>query len=72
MEIILYSTHCPKCNILEQKLKTKNIDYQEITDVDTMTSKGFQQVQILEVNVKIMDFVSANKWINEYDAKGEM
>ena len=33
MKIILYSTHCPRCNVLEKKLKTKNISYEEINDL---------------------------------------
>ena len=34
MEVILYSTHCPRCNIIETKLKQKQINYVEITDID--------------------------------------
>ena len=31
--IKMYSTHCPKCKILETKLKQKNIEYEECTDI---------------------------------------
>ena len=27
--VVFYSTHCPKCNILEKKLKQANIEYTE-------------------------------------------
>lgn len=67
--IIFYTTHCPKCRILEQKLKSKNIEYTEFTDVDKMIEMGFSNVPVLDVNNEIMDFVKANKWINEF--KGE-
>ena len=67
--IILYTTHCPKCKILEQKLKSKNIEYVEFTDVDKMIEMGFSMMPMLEVNGIIMDFTTANKWINEF--KGE-
>ena len=67
--IILYTTHCPKCKILEQKLKSKNIEYVEFTDVDKMIEMGFSMMPMLEVNGIIMDFATANKWINEF--KGE-
>ena len=67
--IILYSTNCPKCKILEQKLKSKNIKYSEFTDVDKMIEMGFSMMPMLEVDGVIMDFGTANKWINEF--KGE-
>ena len=63
--IILYSTGCPKCKVLEQKMDIKNIKYEKITDIDIMTKKGFMSVPMLDVNGKIMDFKTANNWINE-------
>lgn len=70
--IILYSTNCPKCKILEQKLKSKNIKYSEFTDVDKMIEMGFSVMPMLEVDGVIMDFGTANKWINEFnETKGE-
>ena len=39
MDVIFYSTHCSMCNVLEKKLKTKQIDYSEINDVDVMMKK---------------------------------
>ena len=52
------------CNILEKKLKDKNIDYEEINDLDLMISLGFTQTPMLEVENEIMDFKGANNWIN--------
>lgn len=70
--IILYSTNCPKCKILEQKLKSKNIKYSEFTDVDKMIEMGFSVMPMLEVDGVIMDFGTANKWVNEFNEnKGE-
>lgn len=63
--VILYSTHCPKCNILEQKLKQKNIEYTEVNDVEVMLGKGLNTVPWLEVNGEMMDFSKANEWINK-------
>ena len=65
MKITLYSTHCPKCLVLEEKLEDKNIDYELVTDVDEMVKKGFQSAPVLEVDGKLMDFSEANKWVNE-------
>ena len=64
MKITLYSTHCPKCNVLEKKLKTKNIVYEEINDVEIMKEKGYLTVPILEVDGESMDFKKASDWIN--------
>ena len=65
MQIVLYTTHCPKCMVLEKKLKAKNIEYTENTDTDLMISKGFQTTPMLEIDGNIMDFKAANTWINE-------
>lgn len=65
MKITLYSTHCPKCLVLEEKLEDKNIEYELVTDVDEMLKKGFQSAPVLEVDGKVMGFSEANKWINE-------
>ena len=64
MKIVLFSTHCPKCNVLEKKLKTKNIEYEEINDVSIMKKKGYLSVPVLEVDGTSMDFKTANDWIN--------
>lgn len=64
MKVILYSTHCPKCNVLEKKLKQKNINYEEINDIEVMKEKGYLSVPMLELDDKTMDFKEANDWIN--------
>ncbi len=64
MEIIFYSTHCPRCVVLETKLKQKNVEYVECNDVDEMEQKGIGSVPCLSVNGEIMDFGKAVKWVN--------
>jgi glutaredoxin-related protein len=61
----LYTTHCPKCNVLTTKLNQKEIKYKEITDIEIMKSKGYVQVPVLEVDNKAMNFSEANAWINQ-------
>lgn len=63
-KIILYSTGCPKCQILETKLSQKNIDYEVNNDVDLMQEKGFTTLPMMDVDGEIMDFSSAVKWMN--------
>lgn len=64
MTVILYSTHCPKCNVLEKKLKQKNISYKEVNDIEEMKEKGYLSVPVLEVDGTTMDFKAASDWIN--------
>lgn len=64
MTITLYSTHCPKCNVLEKKLKQKNISYEEINDIEIMKEKGYLSVPVLEIDGVSMDFKTASDWIN--------
>ena len=63
--MILYTTHCPKCNVLKKKLDSKNLQYVECTDTEVMVSKGYTFLPILEVDGVAMDFSSAVKYINE-------
>lgn len=67
MTVVLYSTHCPRCNVLEKKLKQKNISYEEITDVEIMKEKGYLSVPVLEVDGVSMDFKTAINWINSQE-----
>ena len=65
--IILYTTHCPKCIVLEKKLKAKNIQYTTITDVNIMEAKNIMFAPVLEVNGEMLNFVNANEYINNYE-----
>lgn len=64
MGVVLYSTHCPKCTVLEKKLKQKNIEFEEVNDIKTMKDKGIFSVPVLEVDDNMMDFSTANQWVN--------
>lgn len=61
--VTLYSTHCPKCNVLEKKLKQKNISYKEVTDVDIMKEKAYLSVPVLEIDGVSMDFKTAFNYV---------
>ena len=63
MEVILYSTGCPKCKILTKKLENNNIEYSVVSDVDLMQKKGFMTLPMLEVDGRVMDFGKAIKWV---------
>lgn len=63
--VTLYSTHCPKCVILEKKLQLNNIDFDVVTDVDLMEQKGFMSLPVLEVDGEVMDFSAAINFVNK-------
>ena len=65
MNIVLYTTGCPKCHVLETKLKQKNISYTEVNDVKIMQDKGFEFVPVLEVDGTAYNFKDASDWIKE-------
>lgn len=60
---VLFSTGCPQCNVLKEKLKAANIDYIEVTDKDTIIAKGITRVPVLEVDGIQMELSAANEWI---------
>lgn len=76
--ITLYSTGCPKCNILKRKLDAANIEYAVVTDENEVQkaceAAETDTVPILSVlerlpdvgfQVTYMQFSSAIKWVGE-------
>ena len=64
MKVILYTIHCPKCDVLEQKLNMKNISFTICEDVSVMQSKGIDAVPVLEVDGNLLQFPEAVRWVN--------
>ena len=64
MEVTLYSTGCPKCKVLSAKLDGKNINYNVVSDINVIISKGINAVPVLEVDNNLMDFKTAVDWVN--------
>lgn len=65
MNIVLYSTKCPKCKVLETKLKQSNIEFEEVNDVEIMVQRGFKSAPLLEVDGVVYNFKEAVEWIKE-------
>ena len=65
----MYTTHCPKCNVMERKLKEANIEFEEIDDnakvLEVATSLGFTMAPLLEVDGSVMDFKDGIEWIRK-------
>lgn len=65
MNVILYTTHCPRCKVLAAKLDKANISYEVIEDIEELIEAGFHSAPALKVDGKLMNFTEANKWIGE-------
>ena len=67
MNVILYSTNCPKCQVLEKKLDSAGIEYNIDNNVDKMLEMGISNVPVLDVDGDMLTFKQAIDWINEGD-----
>ena len=64
MKIILYSTGCPRCCVLENKLKEKNIDFSIVDNKETIIAAGITTVPILEIDGRKLGFKESIDWVN--------
>lgn len=62
---VLYTTHCPKCNVLYNKLKNIGITFEVCEDVDAMIEMGFMSAPVLFDGEKYYNFNEAMKLIND-------
>ena len=69
--ITVYSTGCPRCKIIEAKLKEKNIDFTINDNIDEMSELGIMSVPVLSIDGKLLQFKEANDWINEQEGLDE-
>lgn len=69
-KIVLYSTGCPRCNVLKKKLAEKGIEFEECADVEEMKEIGITAVPMMRVgNDDVLDFVAAVQWVNAQEAR---
>jgi glutaredoxin-related protein len=61
--IILYTTHCPKCKVLQLKLEKLNLSFEICEDIETMETLGFKTSPMLSINNKIYNFQEAVKFL---------
>jgi hypothetical protein len=73
MKITLYTTHCPKCKVIEEKLKKSDLEYTVCENMDEFMAKypGIETVPQLEVTkpdgtVELLGFSEANFFVNSH------
>jgi hypothetical protein len=53
--------------VLESKLKQKNIQYEEITDMEKIMSYSVMTVPTLIIDGRVLQFKDAIDWVNEQE-----
>jgi len=61
---VLYTTGCPKCKVLKQKLDAKGVAYETNTSVADMAALGMKSAPALQVDGELMLFADAVQWVN--------
>ena len=67
-EIILYTTHCPRCKVLQSKLDEAHISYTINEDIEEMLAYGLKSAPALRIGDKILNFTEAVKWVGNQNA----
>lgn len=66
--IKLYTIHCPRCKILEMKLKQANLEFETIDDenavVNAAKEHGIAGAPFMEVDGEYLKFEDAVKFVN--------
>ena len=62
----LYSTNCPRCNVLEKKLIQKNINFTKIIDFDPkkLIDLGFSTAPVCCIDNNWYDYKDTLNYIN--------
>ena len=68
MKAIPYSTHCPCCEALEERLREAEIEYTVVSNTEQILTLGITHVPILEINGQKLNYPAAIRWLNEREA----
>ena len=68
-EIVLYSTHCPKCSAIEMILKSKKINFKLEDNKEEVLSvadiNGIKGIPFAKIGDKVYDCKKLQEWIKE-------
>lgn len=63
--MVLYTTGCPKCRILEKKLLDKKIEFDKCDDTEKMAELGITSVPVLKLeDGTMLGYFEAVKHVN--------
>lgn len=64
-KIILYSTGCPMCKMVEEKFAQKGLEYVKISDPNIIISKGIENVPQAEIDGELLRVKEILNWLKE-------
>ena len=64
-KIVLYSTGCPMCKMIEEKFAQKKVQYVKVSDSGIIVSKGITVVPQAEINGKLLRVKEILNWLKE-------
>ena len=65
MKVKLYTTHCPKCKILEERLNEKKVKYEVIDNIEELQKMNFKSVPNLEIDGKIYNYLDSIRYLKK-------
>lgn len=65
MKVILFTNHCPCCDVLESKLKSAGIAYETFDNTEEMLQMGMTHMPMLSIDGNLMNFSAALVWLKE-------
>ena len=65
MKVKLYTTHCPKCKILEERLNEKKVKYEVNDNIEELQKMNFKSVPNLEIDGKIYNYLDSIRYLNK-------
>ena len=65
MKVKLYTTHCPKCKILEERLNEKKVKYEVIDNIEELQKMNFKSVPNLDIDGKIYNYLDSIRYLNK-------
>lgn len=66
--VTLYTIHCPACNVLEKKLKQKNIVTHIVDKEEILNQIGLDEFPVMQVNGgPFMLYKEAREWVDKQE-----
>ena len=62
--LVLLSTGCPRCRMLETRLKREGFSFDVVDDEEKIREMGFMEVPILQCDDRFMNFKEAIDWMS--------
>lgn len=63
--IVLYSNHCPCCEVLKVRLDEASVSYTINSNTNEMLAQGITHLPMLSVDGNMMNYPAALAWLNE-------